>query len=61
MKTRLVLTVLLAAASTALADVRVGVIVSSTGSAASLGIPEKNTVAMLPVTEFLPRQYGLFL
>ncbi len=50
MKTRLLLTAVLAAASSALADVRVGVIVSSTGSAASLGIPEKNTVAMLPQT-----------
>ncbi|MFC4638288.1 ABC transporter substrate-binding protein [Deinococcus hohokamensis] len=50
MKTRLVLTALLATTSLALADVRVGVIVSSTGPAASLGIPEKNTVALLPQT-----------
>ena len=47
---RLLLTALLASASPAFADVRVGVIVSSTGPAASLGIPEKNTVALLPQT-----------
>ncbi len=32
----------------ALADINVGVTVSATGPAASLGIPEKNTVALLP-------------
>ena len=32
------------------ADINVGVIVSATGPAASLGIPEKNTVALLPTT-----------
>lgn len=48
MKTRLLLTALLAASSLALAEVRVGVIVSGTGPAASLGIPERNTVALLP-------------
>ncbi|MEW5781843.1 MAG: ABC transporter substrate-binding protein [Pseudomonadota bacterium] len=37
-------------AGTAMADVNVGVVVSATGPAASLGIPEKNTVAMLPTT-----------
>lgn len=47
---RLLLTALLASSSLALAEVRVGVIVSSTGPAASLGIPEKNTVALLPQT-----------
>jgi branched-chain amino acid transport system substrate-binding protein len=31
-----------------LADVKVGVTVSATGPAASLGIPEKNTIALLP-------------
>ncbi|GGL00684.1 ABC transporter substrate-binding protein [Deinococcus radiotolerans] len=36
--------------SLASAEVRIGVIVSSTGPAASLGIPEKNTVALLPQT-----------
>ncbi|ACO47668.1 ABC transporter substrate-binding protein [Deinococcus deserti] len=50
MKTRLLLTALLATTSLALAEVRVGVIVSSTGPAASLGIPEKNTVVLLPQT-----------
>ncbi|BDP43531.1 branched-chain amino acid ABC transporter substrate-binding protein (plasmid) [Deinococcus aetherius] len=47
---RLIVTALLALSSLALADVRVGVVVSSTGPAASLGIPEKNTVALLPQT-----------
>ena len=37
-------------AGTAMADVNVGVVVSATGPAASLGIPEKNTVVMLPTT-----------
>ncbi len=32
----------------AFADVKIGVTVSATGSAASLGIPEKNTIALLP-------------
>ena len=36
---------LLASAS---AEVRIGVVISATGPAASLGIPEKNTVALLP-------------
>lgn len=31
-----------------LADINVGVVLSATGPAASLGIPEKNTVALLP-------------
>jgi len=34
----------------AFADVKIGVSVSATGPAASLGIPEKNTVALLPKT-----------
>jgi len=34
----------------ALADIKVGVVLSATGPAASLGIPEKNTVALLPTT-----------
>ncbi len=33
---------------TAYADINVGVTVSATGPAASLGIPEKNTIAMMP-------------
>jgi len=34
----------------ALADINVGVTVSATGPAASLGIPEKNTIALMPQT-----------
>ncbi len=37
-------------ASQALADINVGVVVSATGPAASLGIPEKNTFGLMPVT-----------
>ncbi len=40
--------VLAGAATSALADITVGVDLSTTGPAASLGIPEKNTVAILP-------------
>lgn len=50
MKTRILLSALLACSSLALAEIRVGVIVSATGPAASLGIPERNTVALLPQT-----------
>ena len=32
------------------ADINVGVTVSATGPAASLGIPEKNTIALMPQT-----------
>ncbi|MBT9597058.1 MAG: ABC transporter substrate-binding protein [Vitreoscilla sp.] len=38
------------AAGTALADINVGVTVSATGPAASLGIPEKNTIALMPTS-----------
>ncbi len=38
------------AATTARADINVGVTVSATGPAASLGIPERNTFALLPTT-----------
>jgi hypothetical protein len=38
----------LAGAGAALAQVKIGVTLSATGPAASLGIPEKNTVALLP-------------
>lgn len=38
------------AASLSQADVNVGVTVSATGPAASLGIPEKNTIALMPQT-----------
>ena len=41
---------LLALASAAHADINVGVTVSATGPAASLGIPEKNTIALMPKT-----------
>jgi branched-chain amino acid transport system substrate-binding protein len=36
------------ASGLALADITVGVTVSATGPAASLGIPEKNTIALMP-------------
>jgi len=36
--------------ATAHADINVGVTVSATGPAASLGIPEKNTIALMPQT-----------
>ena len=46
--------IMLAIASTAAAlahaDINVGVTVSATGPAASLGIPEKNTIALMPQT-----------
>ena len=38
------------AATAAQADITVGVTVSATGPAASLGIPEKNTFALMPTT-----------
>ena len=52
MKSRksLFLASLLACTLSAYADINVGVTVSATGPAASLGIPEKNTVAMMPKT-----------
>ncbi|GAP34746.1 leucine-, isoleucine-, valine-, threonine-, and alanine-binding protein [Piscinibacter sakaiensis] len=37
-------------ATAAQADITVGVTVSATGPAASLGIPEKNTIALMPTT-----------
>ncbi len=46
----LLLAGLLASTLTAYADINVGVTVSATGPAASLGIPEKNTVALMPKT-----------
>jgi branched-chain amino acid transport system substrate-binding protein len=55
MKSRIVLATLVAAtivaatsASLAWADITVGVTLSATGPAASLGIPEKNTIALMP-------------
>ena len=46
----LLLAVLIAMAPCADADIHVGVTLSATGPAASLGIPEKNTVALMPKT-----------
>ena len=53
MKKRLTLSALAAASllaisGAALADINVGVTVSATGPAASLGIPEKNTISLMP-------------
>ncbi|HEV3424726.1 MAG TPA: ABC transporter substrate-binding protein [Paraburkholderia sp.] len=39
---------LVCGASAAVAQVKIGVTLSTTGAAASLGIPEKNTIALLP-------------
>ena len=56
MKKRNALSLALAAVAAALAcgpvlaDINVGVTVSATGPAASLGIPEKNTIALMPRT-----------
>ncbi|HEY4958759.1 MAG TPA: ABC transporter substrate-binding protein [Caldimonas sp.] len=47
-RTALVAAGLATAATIALADINVGVTVSATGPAASLGIPEKNTIALMP-------------
>lgn len=47
-KNALFAAVLAAFAGSALADIYVGVSVSATGPAASLGIPEKNTISLLP-------------
>jgi branched-chain amino acid transport system substrate-binding protein len=46
----LLLAAALAAAIPAFADINVGVTVSATGPAASLGVPEKNTIALMPKT-----------
>ncbi|EJL90908.1 ABC-type branched-chain amino acid transport system, periplasmic component [Herbaspirillum sp. CF444] len=48
--TKLSALVLLSCAGLAHADINVGVTLSTTGPAASLGIPEKNTIALLPTT-----------
>lgn len=50
MKKTILATLLSAIAATALADINVGVTLSATGPAASLGIPEKNTIDLLPKT-----------
>ena len=46
----LALVAALVASALAHADINVGVTVSATGPAASLGIPEKNTIALMPKT-----------
>ena len=52
MKIKTIVAALLSAgvATLAFADINVGVLVSATGPAASLGIPEKNTFALMPTT-----------
>ena len=50
MNKKLPLVALAALSAVAFADINVGVSVSATGPAASLGIPEKNTIALLPTT-----------
>ena len=47
-KKPLILLAALLAAAVSHADINVGVTVSATGPAASLGIPEKNTIALMP-------------
>ena len=49
-KTLVALAATLAAATLAHADVNVGVTVSATGPAASLGIPQKNTITLMPTS-----------
>jgi branched-chain amino acid transport system substrate-binding protein len=49
-KTALVMAAMLGAAPAAMADVNVGVILSLTGPAASLGIPERKTIELFPKT-----------
>src|SRR5439155_7213439 len=46
----LLIAALCAAAAAAWADINVGVTLSATGPAASLGIPEKNTISLMPKT-----------
>ena len=48
MKKTVLAAVLATLATTAMADINVGVTLSATGPAASLGIPEKNTIDLLP-------------
>lgn len=49
-KTLLALAATVGLSTAAWADINVGVTLSTTGPAASLGIPEKNTVALMPKT-----------
>lgn len=48
MKKTLLATLLATLSLAAMAEINIGVTVSATGPAASLGIPEKNTIALLP-------------
>ena len=50
MKKTVLAALLATLATTAMADINVGVTLSATGPAASLGIPEKNTMSLLPTT-----------
>jgi len=50
MKKSILAALLATLATVAAADLNVGVTLSATGPAASLGIPEKNTIALLPKT-----------
>ncbi|MBS1161996.1 MAG: amino acid/amide transporter substrate-binding protein, family [Proteobacteria bacterium] len=50
MKKTMLAALLSALSAAALADINVGVTLSATGPAASLGIPEKNTIELLPKT-----------
>ena len=50
MKKTILAALLSTLAATALADINVGITLSATGPAASLGIPEKNTIDLLPKT-----------
>jgi branched-chain amino acid transport system substrate-binding protein len=47
---RLCVVTVVSSASSVYADINVGVTLSATGPAASLGIPEKNTFALMPTT-----------
>ena len=47
----LLVSALAAGSITTHADVRIGVVSSSTGPVAMVGIPQKNTVALLPKTK----------
>lgn len=59
-KLAVALSVTLVASSAALADITIGVSLSATGPAASLGIPEKNAFALLP-TEIAGEKVNLIV
>jgi branched-chain amino acid transport system substrate-binding protein len=50
LKSLLAVAIVAGFAGSAVADINVGVVVSATGPAASLGIPEKNTFALMPTS-----------